>query len=56
MDIKGSVVFNQPTSEIKNAGTNLKEINLLPYDNGIYFIRLSLNNTVLKNSKLIIAR
>jgi len=56
MDIKGSVVFNQTTSEIKNVGTNLKEINLLPYDNGIYFIRLSLNNTVLKNSKLIIAR
>ena len=56
IDIKGQVIFKQNTTDMKTGGVYHKEINLTPYENGIYFFRLSNSNTVLKNSKLIIAR
>lgn len=54
-DIKGDIVFKQDITEMRSNGTYYRDINLSTYDNGIYFLKLSLNNTVLKNSKLIIA-
>lgn len=54
-DIQGQLVHKQNTLELKGTDPSFKEINVSSYANGIYFIRLSLDNRVIKNSKLIIA-
>ncbi len=54
-DIKGQLVYKQSILDIKGSNANFKEINTSQFNNGVYFIRLSLDNQVIKNSKLIIA-
>ena len=54
-DMQGRTVLKQSTLDIKGSNSNFKEINTSQFDNGIYFLRLSLDNQLIKNSKLIIA-
>jgi choice-of-anchor B domain-containing protein len=54
-DIKGQLVHQQNSLEIKGADPNYKEINTSQLDNGIYFLRLSIDKQLIKNTKLIIA-
>jgi choice-of-anchor B domain-containing protein len=54
-DVKGQQVLKQNLSDAKNAGPNHKEINTSQLDNGVYFLRISMDKATIKNTKLIIA-
>jgi choice-of-anchor B domain-containing protein len=56
IDIKGQIVIQQNTNELKGAASYYKEINVTELQNGIYFLRLQHNKNMIKNCKLIIAR
>jgi hypothetical protein len=56
IDIKGQVMIKQNTGNLKGAASYYKEINVTELQNGIYFLRLQHDKTIIKNSKLIIAR
>jgi choice-of-anchor B domain-containing protein len=55
LDMQGRVVLKQSSLDIKGSNANFKEVNTSQFDNGIYFVRLSLDKQIIKNSKLIIA-
>lgn len=54
-DIKGQLVLKQNLLDVKSPNTTQKEINTSALDNGIYFLRLSIDKQIIKNTKLIIA-
>lgn len=55
VDVKGKTVMYATSSDIKGVSYH-KTLNVSSIENGIYFFKLTANKTVLKNSKLIIAK